>query len=69
MVQFWKGLWSDESGQGLTEYALFIGMISVSLTLIAIGIAAGVLALALALGRGGSCRRHLPEPGTWLCAS
>ena len=52
MAQFWKALWSDNSGQGLTEYALFIGLVSVALTLIAIGIAGGVLALALALGRG-----------------
>ena len=26
MVQFWKAFWSDDSGQGLTEYALIIGL-------------------------------------------
>ena len=34
MVQFWKALWSDESGQGLTEYALIIGLVSVALILL-----------------------------------
>lgn len=33
MAQFWKALWSDESGQGLTEYALIIGLVSVALVL------------------------------------
>ena len=34
MVHFWKALWSDESGQGLTEYALIIGLVSVALILL-----------------------------------
>jgi pilus assembly protein Flp/PilA len=34
MVQFFKALWSDESGQGLTEYALIIGLVSVALVLL-----------------------------------
>lgn len=36
MVHLWKALWSDESGQGLTEYALIIGLISVALVLLLI---------------------------------
>ena len=34
MVQFWNSFWSDESGQGLTEYALIIGLVSVALVLL-----------------------------------
>ena len=34
MVKFWQSLWSDESGQGLTEYALIIGLVSVALVLL-----------------------------------
>lgn len=34
MVQLWKAFWSDESGQGLTEYALIIGLVSVALILL-----------------------------------
>ncbi len=34
MAQFWKALCSDESGQGLTEYALIIGLVSVALILL-----------------------------------
>lgn len=34
MEQFFKALWSDESGQGLTEYALIIGLVSVALVLL-----------------------------------
>jgi pilus assembly protein Flp/PilA len=34
MVQFFKALWSDDSGQGLTEYALIIGLVSVTLVLL-----------------------------------
>ncbi len=34
MMHFWKALWSDESGQGLTEYALIIGLVSVTLILL-----------------------------------
>jgi len=36
MVKFWQSLWSDESGQGLTEYALIIGLVSVALVLLLI---------------------------------
>ena len=36
MVQFFKALWSDDSGQGLTEYALIIGLVSVALVLLLI---------------------------------
>jgi len=36
MVQSFKALWSDESGQGLTEYALIIGLVSVALVLLLI---------------------------------
>ena len=43
MLQFWEALWSDDSGQTLTEYALIIELVSVALTLIAVGIASGVL--------------------------
>lgn len=39
MVQLWKALWADESGQGLTEYALIIGLISVALVLLLIAMA------------------------------
>ncbi len=42
-MQFWEALWSDDSGQTLTEYALIIELVSVALTLIAVGIASGVL--------------------------
>jgi len=31
MRSLWKGLWSDESGQGLVEYALIIALIAVGL--------------------------------------
>lgn len=34
MLQIWNALWSDESGQGLTEYALIIGLVSVALVLV-----------------------------------
>ncbi len=34
MVRFFKAIWSDESGQGLTEYALIIGLVSVALILL-----------------------------------
>lgn len=36
MVQLFKALWSDESGQGLTEYALIIGLVSVALVFLLI---------------------------------
>jgi pilus assembly protein Flp/PilA len=36
MVQLWNSFWSDESGQGLTEYALIIGLVSVALVLLLI---------------------------------
>ena len=36
MSKFFKALWSDESGQGLTEYALIIGLVSVALVLLLI---------------------------------
>lgn len=36
MVKFFKALWSDDSGQGLTEYALIIGLVSVALVLLLI---------------------------------
>jgi pilus assembly protein Flp/PilA len=39
MVQFFKALWSDDSGQGLTEYALIIGLVSVALVLLLIAMA------------------------------
>jgi len=38
MVQFWNALWSDDSGQGLTEYALIIGLVSVALILVLIAL-------------------------------
>jgi pilus assembly protein Flp/PilA len=31
MRSLWKALWSDESGQGLVEYALIIALIAVGL--------------------------------------
>jgi pilus assembly protein Flp/PilA len=31
MGSLWKALWSDESGQGLVEYALIIALIAVGL--------------------------------------
>jgi pilus assembly protein Flp/PilA len=34
MVKFFNALWSDESGQGLTEYALIVGLVSVGLVLV-----------------------------------
>ena len=43
MLQFWKALWSDESGEGLTEYALIIELVTVGLALVAVGIASGIL--------------------------
>ena len=43
MVQFYKALWSDEKGEGLTEYALIIELVTAALMLIAVGIASGVL--------------------------
>jgi pilus assembly protein Flp/PilA len=36
MVKVWNAFWSDESGQGLTEYALIIGLVSVALVLLLI---------------------------------
>jgi len=38
MVQSWNAFWSDESGQGLTEYALIIGLVSVALILVLIAL-------------------------------
>ena len=34
MVQFFKALWSDDSGQGLTEYAVIVGLVSIALVLL-----------------------------------
>ncbi len=31
MVTMWNRFWSDESGQGLTEYALIIALVAVAL--------------------------------------
>ena len=31
MKDLFKSLWSDESGQGLTEYALIIALVSIAL--------------------------------------
>lgn len=34
MLDFFHRIWSDESGQGLTEYALIVGLVSVGLIVI-----------------------------------
>jgi pilus assembly protein Flp/PilA len=34
MKELFKSLWADESGQGLTEYALIIALVSIALVLI-----------------------------------
>lgn len=34
MVKFFNSLWSDDSGQGLTEYALIVGLVSVTMVLV-----------------------------------
>ena len=31
MKRFWQAFWSDESGQGLVEYALIIALVAVGL--------------------------------------
>ncbi len=31
MNRFWKAFWSEESGQGLVEYALIIALVAVGL--------------------------------------
>lgn len=36
MKQLLKSFWTDESGQGLTEYALIIALVSIGLILILI---------------------------------
>ena len=36
MKQLFKSLWTDESGQGLTEYALIIALVSIGLILVLI---------------------------------
>jgi pilus assembly protein Flp/PilA len=36
MMQLFKSLWTDESGQGLTEYAVIIALVSIGLLLILI---------------------------------
>lgn len=36
MLKLLKSLWTDESGQGLTEYALIIALVSIGLILILI---------------------------------
>lgn len=36
MKQLFKSFWSDESGQGLTEYALIIALVSIGLIFILI---------------------------------
>ena len=36
MKQMLKSFWTDESGQGLTEYALIIALVSIGLILILI---------------------------------
>ncbi|MBT8395704.1 MAG: Flp family type IVb pilin [Gemmatimonadetes bacterium] len=36
MLKFLKSLWTDESGQGLTEYALIIALVSIGLIIILI---------------------------------
>ncbi len=33
-MQLIKSFWNDESGQGLTEYAVIIGLVSVALILV-----------------------------------
>lgn len=32
MSNFWNSFWSDESGQGLVEYALIIALVAIGLT-------------------------------------
>lgn len=32
MTKFWSSFWSDESGQGFTEYALMLALVAVGLT-------------------------------------
>lgn len=34
MTEFWRTFWSDDRGQGLTEYALIIGLVSVAMVLV-----------------------------------
>jgi pilus assembly protein Flp/PilA len=36
MKQLFKSFWTDESGQGLTEYALIIALVSIGLILVLI---------------------------------
>ena len=36
MSDFWNSFWSDESGQGLVEYALIIALVSIGLMLVLI---------------------------------
>ncbi len=31
MKQLWQRIWSDESGQGMVEYALIVGLVGVGL--------------------------------------
>ena len=31
MANFWNSFWSDESGQGLVEYALIIALVAIGL--------------------------------------
>ena len=34
MKQLFKSFWADESGQGLTEYALIVALVSIALILV-----------------------------------
>ena len=36
MKELFKSFWTDESGQGLTEYALIIALVSIALILVLI---------------------------------
>ncbi len=36
MKQLFKSFWADESGQGLTEYAVIIALVSIALILVLI---------------------------------
>jgi len=55
MKQLWQRIWSDDSGQGMVEYALIVGLVAVGLIAVFLFLrnsTGDVLNSSVAVGRG-----------------